>query len=402
MAKSKDTKKQEQEEYDKHHRGEGSVFLGIVQLILVITFIAGSFLISGILKSNKQELGAREANNRVLFAQTQVISPAPYQIAFETTGVVEARSEVAVTPQVSGNVIAVNEAFFNGGTFKAGEVLFEIEPLDFELEMRRLQSAVAQARTAFNIEEAESEAAVAEWEQINGDQPVPALVARKPQKAEAWANLKSAKAQLENAELDLKRTKFSLPFAGRVLSADLEKGQYISAGQSYATVYDIDNLEVRVSLKDEQLNWLTASDDADITIEYEHFGEAKRYDGFVKRGVSSLNSQTRFATVSIGFAEKPDDLLPGTFVTLNIQGPQIENAVALPVSALQKSNKIWAVDDENRLYMPETNIVFNDDENVVVKGVGEPIEVVISKLPGAIEGMVIKTSDEDMDIPSDE
>ena len=392
MTKNKDVKTDEQ---DKSHRGEGNVLAGILQLILVIAFIAGSFFISGILKANKKEVGSREAQERVLFAQTEIISPAPYRISFDTTGVVGTRSDVSVTPQVSGNIVMVNDAFFEGGKFEADEVLFEIEPLDFELEMRRLQSTVAQARTAFNLEEAESAAAAAEWEQINGDRPVPALVARKPQKAEAWANLKAAKAQLENAELDLKRTQFSLPFAGRVLSANLEKGQFVSAGQSYGTVYDVENLEVQVSLQDDQLNWLGQSEDNNITIQYNRFGETKTYAGYIKRGVSSLNSQTRFASISIGFRDAPQDLLPGVFVTLNIKGPRLQNALSLPVSALQKSNMIWAVENDNVLYNPNLKTVYTDDKHVVVKGTEQPIEVVMSKLPGAFEGMVIKTSNED-------
>jgi len=413
MAKNKAESKAEvtadNQDNDKRHRGEGGVVAGIIQLVLVVVFIIGSFFISATLKSNKKEVVRHTSEARVLFAKTKLISPAPYQINFETTGVVAARSDISISPQISGNVVAVNDVFFEGGRFEAGEVLFEIEPLDFELEIRRLQSSVAQARTAFNLEEAESAAAAEEWEQINGDRPVPALVARKPQKAAAWANLKAAKAQLENAQLDLDRTKFSLPFAGRVLSANIEAGQFVSAGQSYGSVYDTKNLEVQVSLNDDQLNWLMQSEmseqDSDIRITYEHFVQVKTYDGFLKRGVSSLNSQTRFASVSFGFKDAPEDLLPGVFVTIDIEGPRIDNAFSIPVNALQKSNEIWAVRSDNTLYQPGLKTVFNNDKHVVMTGADDPINVVISKLPGAIDGMAVRTSqdaDKDMDASADE
>lgn len=395
MAKSNQNKDDETEQktsiHTHSHEGERQIFMGIFQLVMVVLFIAASFAVSGMLKANKKELGKREKEDRVLFAETQTISPAPYRIRFQTTGVVEARSEISIVPQVGGKVIAVNDKFFEGGSFEADEVLFEIEPLDFELELQRLESAVAQARTAFNLEEAESEAAIAEWKQINGDTPVPYLVARKPQKAEAWANLKSAKAQLENAKLDLQRAKFSLPFAGRVLSANLENGQVVTAGQNYGSVYNAKNLEVQTSLKEQQLDLLMQSDNPDITIGYEVSGELKTVKGVLQRNASSLDSTTRFASVSIGFEKIPEGILPGVFVELDIQGPNIPNALTIPATAMQKGQKIWKLDAENTISAVEEEIVYSDDENIIFQGTNGAETIVTSKIPGAIAGMVIKT-----------
>jgi len=405
MAKKKKHTEEETEAATAIHthsrEGERHVILGFIQLILVVAFVVGSFMISAMLKASKEPVGERAAENRVLFAETKMISPAPYRIAFKTTGVVGTRSDVSVVPQVGGKVVSVNEKFYEGGSFEADEVLFEVEAVDFELELRRLQSSVAQARTAYNLEEAESSAAIAEWQQIHPDKPTPYLVARKPQKAEAWANLKAAKAQLENARLDLKRAKFSLPFAGRVLSANLEVGQVISAGQSYGSVYDVQNLEVQTSLKDEQLNWLLRSETPDITIRFEHLGEEKTAKGILKRGASSLNSRTRFAAVSIGFETPPDNLIPGIFVELDVKGPIISNALSIPATALQKGQKIWSLDSESKLQAITQEIAFSNDEHVIIQS-SNALSIVTSKMPGAIEGMLVKTADDTKDNKADE
>lgn len=376
---------------DGTHDGESHTIQGFIQLGVVVVFIFLSFTVSGMLNANKKSLGQRAVESRDLFASTQTFKPGPYQINFKTTGVVQARSEISVVPQISGRVIAVNETFFEGGDFEAGEILFEIEPLDFELELRRLQAQVAQARTAFNIEEAESDAASAEWVQIYSDKPVPDLVARKPQKAEAWANLKAAKAQLENAQLDLERTKFSLPFTGRVLSTSLEQGQFVTSGQSYGSVYDSDTLEVQSSLEGKQLSWLVGSDDPNVQIEVMHLGETKIYESELRRGISALNIQTRFASVRFGFKQSPEDLVPGVFVDLNIQGPKLENVLSISTDALQKNGDIWAVDQDNKLYILEAAIVFKDDTSVVLSGIDQEVRVVVNKIPGAIAGMAIQT-----------
>jgi len=345
------------------------------------------------LKSKEKEVGQRNAESRVLFAEFENAQSTSYRISFQTTGIVQARSEVSIVPQISGNVVRVNDAFFEGGTFEAGDILFEIEPIDFELQINQLRSAVAQAQTAYNIEQAEAEAAIAEWQQINPSRPAPALVARQPQKAEALANLKSARAQLQNAQLDLKRTKFSLPFSGRVLSANLEQGQFVSAGQSYGSAYSYDNLEVQASLKDQQLEWLLSSEDPEIMISYDYLGAQRSFKGEVKRGVSALNAQTRFSTVNFGFQEKTADIIPGIFVNIDVKGPKLDNVFVLPVLALQKGNSIWEISDEDTLQKTEANIVFSNDAFVIVRNLRNGARIVTSKMPGAAEGMDVKTDD---------
>ena len=359
-----------------------------------MVFIAASFAISGLLKSDRTPTGANSASERGLFVETQEITPGPYLIAFETTGSVEARANVSIVPQVSGRVITVHEEFFEGGAFEAGTVLFEIEPRDFELEVQRVKAEIAQASTNFSLEQAEGKAAVAEWKQLNGDKKVPRLVARKPQIDEAWAALKAAKAQLENAELNLERTQFTLPFTGRVLFTNLEQGQYVAAGQSYGEAFDVGTLEVVSSLKDQQLEWLLNAEKPDVLITTRFLGEEKTYQGLVKRKAAAFDMQTRFASVRFGFEEDAVDLLPGVFVTLKIQGPALQNIALLPAQALQKDGVVWLVDRDGKLqsFMPE--IAYADGRHIAVSNIDETVTVVTSRVSGATEGTAVLSGEQ--------
>ena len=367
---------------------------GIIQLIVVCIFIGLSVFASFLLQSTQEGPQRTETNARELYVETENISPAPYRISFETTGTVQARAEIGVVPEVPGRVVEVNPNFFEGGTFEAGEVLFKIEPKDFKLEIERLEAAVAQARTAFNIAEAESEASIEEWRSLNGDAKPPRLVAKKPQLDEAWANLKGAKAQLENAKLDLERSTFSLPFAGRVLSASLEEGQYVSAGQEYGRVFDLASLEVRASLEDKQLEWLMSSNNPDIDITANYLGEQRKYDGVMKRAASALDPQTRFAAVNFGFVDKTPDLLPGIFATINVTGQPMDNISQIPASALQKEGIVWVVDDNKTLRAVEPDVIFATQDHLAARNFGSNMTVVTSRVAGATEGMSVTLSDD--------
>lgn len=362
---------------------------GWVQLVIVVLVIIASFTISNFLGAKRPPVVRSSGADRALFVETQKVTPGPYRIAFETTGTVEARAEIGIVPQVSGRVVAVNDRFFEGGTFEADEVLFRIDPRDFELEVERLEAEVARAETNLDLETAEAEAALSEWLQINGSKAAPSLVARKPQMAEARANLKAAKAQLENARLDLERASFALPFSGRVLSSELAEGQYVTAGQSYGTVFDLETLEVRASLEDRQLEWLLGAEAPDITITATYLGKTREYQTFLKRGASSLDSQTRFATVSFGFEDTVRDVLPGVFVKIHIQGSNLDDVSLLPPDALQKEGVVWVVKADNTLSALKPDIAYANDDHVVARGINQTVNVVTSRLSGATEGMSV-------------
>jgi RND family efflux transporter MFP subunit len=360
---------------------------GYIQLGLVLLFIIGSFGLSKLLKTNYQPPGQNENADRTLVVETIQVSPQPYRISFETTGIVKARNEINVVPQVSGRVVAVHDAFFAGGTFNKNETLFEIEPRDFELDIKRLEADVARARTALEIEMAESKAALSEWQQINGDMPAPDLVARKPQMAEASANLQSAEAQLENSQLDLERTAYVLPFSGRVIASNIAVGQYVMVGQAYGTVFDIASLEVQSSLIDHQLEWLLEAEDPGLIISATYLGKTHRYDAILKRAASSLDVGTRFATVHFGFNDEIVNLLPGVFAEIEIKGSDIEGVTLIPSTALQSQNIVWQVTPENTLLRWEPDIIYMDDEFTAVSGLNEPALIVTSRISGASNGM---------------
>tara|TARA_R110002124_G_scaffold233406_1_gene398806 strand:- start:196211 stop:197377 length:1167 start_codon:yes stop_codon:yes gene_type:complete len=367
---------------------------GIIQLIVVIAFIGGAFFTSSLLQTQKPSLNNKGNGERSIFVEAQDVTPAPYRIEFDTTGTVETRANVTIVPQVSGRITHVNEQFFEGGLFKKGDVLFEIEPRDFEIELQRFEAELARAKTALNVEDAESNAALEEWRMLNGDTPAPMLVSRDPQRAEAKANLKSAQAQLENAQLDLQRTRYILPFDGRVIKSAISEGQYVTQGQDYGSVFDLSGYEVHAFLEDQKLEWLLTHEDLDIEIAVDYLGATQTYTGLLKRGAATLNAQTRFAQVSFSLEGDTRDLIPGIFATIHVKGAVINDIALIPASALQKNNVVWTVTDEDTLAPLTPEVVYSSGEHVALSNITATTRIVTSKLAGAIEGAKITVNNE--------
>lgn len=371
---------------------------GYIQLAFVIAFIVVSFVASALLGVSKAPIRQETPAPRVLSVEAVQVTPGRHQITFSTTGLIKARAEVEISPEVSGRVISVNDSAFAGGTFEAGELLFQIEPKDYQLALRDAEAAVAQASAAYDLEMAESNLAIAEWKQIQGDRLPPALVARKPQLNEAKATLRAAQAQLSDATLDLERTVYSLPFKGRVITSALTPGQLLTAGQSYGTAYDMGSLEIQASLDAKKLSWLMETQDPYITVTTQFQGQEHRFKGALKRGASGLDSTTRFGQIAVALADNAiksartsAGLIPGLFADLDIKGPFVDDVVALPSTALQKGGAIWRINPATQtLHRADAEIIYSNGQTIFIRGIKGTSTIVTSKLPGGAQDMKVQ------------
>lgn len=284
-------------------------------------------------------------------------------IVIEETGTVQVRAYVNLSPQVGGRVVEVSDNLAAGGTFNAGDVLFRIDPADYEFAYEQARANVLSAESALELELAEAETAVREWELVNPGEEVPALVARTPQIRQARAALTSAEALLRDAETNLRRVEYSLPFEGRVVATSVVEGQTLAANQSYGQVYRLSALEVAVPLSVESLALLEPAVGRAARISIGSIGQVVA--GKVVRQEAELDAQTRFATLIIGF-DDTHALLPGAFVAAEIAGGMAERTMALPAVAIGNGGKVWVVED-GLLAERVLDVVSESDDEVIVR-----------------------------------
>jgi len=365
--------------------------LGWIQVLVVIVFVVTIMGLSRRMRLRYQPPSSEPSEEKLLFASTQLLTPQSYQVNFSTTGVVAATTEIEVVPQVGGRIVDVNGDFFAGGRFAADTPLFEIEPVDFELEVQRAKAQVSQAQTQLDLEMAEKAVAEAEWRQFNGEAGIPPLVARTPQIQEARATLAAADAQLASAELALSRTTFTLPKAGRVLESRVSEGQVVRSGQSYGTVFYQDDLEVTASLQGRELEWLYQARDLNVVMQATFRGQPMTYSGILKREAASVNPTSGFADVRFGFEEESVEWVPGVFCHIQVLGPTFDNILLVPVAAVQADGTVWLVDAQDRLVSHTPDVLMMNEQHLAIKGWEEPVKVVDRPLPGAFPGVKIMT-----------
>lgn len=318
-------------------------WLGWVQLGIVGAIILVSLALTAWLAASSARVTGNGNGAQAVAAPVEVVRPRPaaHTVQVATTGTVRARALVALTPEVSGQVVEVSQATRAGGSFEAGEVLAVIDPRNYRLAVDRAGAAYADAQSGLQRLEAEAGLAREEWERLYPGEPIAALTALEPQLEAARARVTSTRADLEQARLNLDRTRLRLPFAGRIADTRIELGQMLGAGQPYGEAYALDALEIAVPLSPEELARIAPAESRQVRLTFEG-GSAPPMTGELVREGARLDDRSRLVTVFVR-PDAPDALRPGLFATVQIEGGRLDRVVSLPASALVGVSRVRTV-----------------------------------------------------------
>jgi RND family efflux transporter MFP subunit len=325
-------------------------------------------------------------------------------------GTARAQVEVEIVPQVSGKIVSVSPQFQAGGFIKADEEMFRIDPRDYELIVRQARAGVADAMVKLDMEKAEAAIALDEWWQLHpGTEPDSPLVLREPQIRQAQALLESTQAALAVAELNLERTSISLPVDVRIVSEDIDLGQFVSAGQAVGHAYGIEAVEIEIPLDDKELGWIEIPDPAMrnnskgslVFVEAEFAGKERIWKGYVARTTGRVDPTSRLVYVVVqvpnpyNVNDVKSELLPGTFVQANIHGIKLVEAFAVPRNSLHNRNEVWIVKD-GKLHITELDIVRADKDYAYTTDTLEDGDLIVtSTLEAVVDGMGVRIKQDD-------
>jgi len=388
------------------------IFIGRALFILLIAGGVAAMVFTVFATQPETERGSAEPRPVAVFVEEALRENVTLSVISQ--GQVQPRTQINLVPQVAGRIVYVNENFIEGGFFEAGETLLRIESADYNLAVTRARATVAQRQQALVREQAESDLARAEWEEL-GEGQASTLTLREPQMAEARAQLAAAEATLQSAQLDLSRTRISAPFAGRVRSKNAGLGQYVSPGTPLGEVFSTDSVLVRLPLTDYDLGQLgipvaynaTGSDDGiEVVLSAVLAGETREWPARITRTDSAIDAQTRvlyaIAEVEDPYgvaAENGAPLAVGLFVSAHIEGQAIDGAYVLPRSALRGEDTIYVAEEGGRLSVRTVDVINSTTERLLVAGgVDEGELVVVSPVRGASDNMRIQSLDSSGDV----
>jgi len=380
----------------------------ILPILIVLIAAAGATAL--VLSKPKPE--KRQASVVAPMVGVHTVELTDRQLTVISQGTVSPRTQSVLVPEVAGRVIEVSAAFAPGGFFEAGEVLLRIDPHDYRQALIGAQSREAQARLRLARVEAEATLAREEWNELGSGDPGP-LTLFEPQLNEAEAALAAALAGVEQAQTNVGRTEIRAPYAGRVQTKLVDRGQVVAPGTPVAMVYAVDLAEVRLPLADDELAFV------DLPLGYrgergnthgpktilraEFAGGVHEWSGRIVRTEGMIDPVSRMihtvAQVKDPYGRREPGRPPlaaGMFVEAEIFGKTVENVAVIPRAALRPDGRVLIVDGEDRLRFREVRIMRTMGETVIVEaGLDGGDRVCTTPLSAVIDGMKVVVREDD-------
>jgi len=239
-------------------------------------------------------------------AQVLALSQIDKPLELRVDGIVVPFREVALAAEVAGRVVKKSPACEAGNYVKKGDLLLEIDAVDYEQSVERLSRMREQdyeaikeldqesANTQRMVTIASEDVAIQEREvkrfdsmpdgfasqgevdkakkslltavqsKISYENQMNLLAARRG-KLEASERL--ATTELRGAEINLERTKVYSPVDGVIVRENAELNSFIQRGSPIVTLDDISKAEVAVNLRMDQLHWVLDQKHGDATDE---------------------------------------------------------------------------------------------------------------------------------------
>jgi multidrug resistance efflux pump len=169
---------------------------------------------------------------------------------------------VGIAPRVSGPIIQV--AVRDNQQVKKGDMLFEIDPSDFQAQVDIAAGQVQNAQAAFTQQEQNLQRQTQLYRtRVNALQD---FQNAQDSFAADQAQLASAKANVELAKLNLGYTKVFAPVDGYVTNMNTSSGTYVTAGVQLMALVDTNSYWVAGYFKETQLPHIKFGQKAVITI----------------------------------------------------------------------------------------------------------------------------------------
>ncbi|MFT5295287.1 MAG: RND family efflux transporter MFP subunit [Colwellia sp.] len=377
-----------------------AVIIGVTALLM--------FLISSNPPKSKRSKSSKVPQMTV---ETKVLAPESFQVMVESFGTVKPRTQSILFTQVSGQITKVSEQFRDGGFFEKGDVLIQLDDRDYTSEVKVSQASLLSANQVLLEEKARVAQAQADWQRLGNGKKASALVLRKPQLEAAKAQVLSAQAKLDKAELSLERTQVIAPYAGRILKKQVDLGQVVSSNSQLATIFAIDYVEIRLPIKNKDLALINLPEEYrdigeqgsknDVVLTSDLMGE-QSWKGKIIRTESAIDEQSQQLYV-VAQINRPYDaktslgspIKIGQYVTAKIEGKTLSNSLVIPSSAIYQGSYVYTVEN-GLLIRKEIILGWNNGKQAIIEsGLVVGSELVLTSLgqvssgtPVAIDGRV--------------
>ena len=273
------------------------------------------------------------------------LKPQSVLLTRELDGRARASQEAEVRPQATG--IVQRLLFTEGGSVRAGQPLYQLDPTAFQADANSAQAAVARAQASLESAQlnARRSAELVKIDAISRQDNENAQATLR----QAQADLRSAQAAVQAAGVPLGFTRVTAPISGRIGRSSVTRGALVTSAQAtpLALIQQLDPIHVDVSQSSAELLALRRSLDAgdvqqadsipvDITLED---GSTYPQQGRLSFAEATVDPATGAVAMRIVVPNPDQLLLPGMFVRAKVANAERRDAILAPQQGITRDPK---------------------------------------------------------------
>ncbi|MCL4221067.1 MAG: efflux RND transporter periplasmic adaptor subunit [Phycisphaerales bacterium] len=358
-----------------------------LRILLGLLILSGAFGFFGLMVSTRHAPELKAEVYRPMLVRGVRLHPQPVAPQWWGYGTVRPMERADTPAQVSARVQRRPRSTEVGMHVQAGQTLFELDAIDFQLaaasaresiasleaqlaglevEEERLSGQLALAEEETRVsqrdfdransaiaEGAGSKAELDQWlaavrraERVESGlrQLVDLIPSRR---AELRARIEAQRVALRQAEENLRRTVITAPISGVIQSVSLKEGEWAQAGQVVARIVNLERVEVPLRVPVSAGQRLRVGDPVDVRLRQE---DRQGWAGEIARIAPEADEQTRSLTVFVEIDQPPDAgrmLRPGQFVAGRVSASTAEPHIVVPRRAIVDDRVYIAAETDN-------------------------------------------------------
>lgn len=375
-------------------------------LISLIVLLAGAAVTLVIFATEPTAERSGAVRETAMLVDVTGVERGTFYPTIQAMGTVEPSQDITLSPRVSGEIVRLSDAFTPGGYVRAGEVLLQIDPADYQNVLDQRQSDLSQAEADLNIELGRQNVARQDYELLSDTLAAEnrALVLREPQLQAAQSRVQAARAAVQQAELDLQRTTIRAPFDAHILTRNANVGSQVAPGDNLGRLVGLDTYWVVTTVPQSHLRWLTFPGDgqaapSEVRIRNRQaWSDDEVRTGTLHRLIGALEGETRLARVLVDVldpmayrsdADAPP-LMIGSFVEATIDAKPLADVIRLNRDYIRNNDTVWVMED-GVLRIRPVDIVFRDATYAYIAGgLDEQAQVVTTNLATVVDGAPLR------------
>lgn len=347
---------------------------------------------------NRSPFGERPDAPAVVAIQSA--SSGDFPVYLNALGTVTALRTVTVKPRVDGELVKVS--FSEGQMVKAGDLLAEIDPRPFQVQLQQAQGQLTRDQAL--LQNAELDRAryqtLLEQDSIAAQQ----TVTQESQVKQYRGNVEMDQALVDNAKLQLGYAKLTAPISGRAGLRQVDQGNIVRAGDANGLVVitQLQPISVVFTLPEDKLPEVVKRyrEGREIGIEaYDRAGKIKLADGKLIALDNQIDPTTGTIKLKAQFDNREQTLFANQFVNIRMHLDTLRGVTQIPSAALQHDSQgafVYVVDAENIARLRRVEPGPSEGEKVAIESRIAPGEaLIVTGIDRVKDGGVVDVAEKD-------